>query len=187
MTLVIVATPGASDANSYLSVADADTIAGTMLSTKAWGTATSGDKGKALVAATRYLDQLEWVGTKAATTQALLWPRTDAQCGEKSYSSTAIPEEVKYATFDLADALLEDSTLLTTSPAGANELIAGIPNADLKSASVDVLRVEFKDTGSGSSPQKNALTVLPHLVGLLGCLCLSKPFSAVGRVVVLRS
>lgn len=187
MTLVIVATPGASNANSYLTVADADTIAGTMLSTKAWGTATTTNKTKALVAATRYLDQLDWVGTKAATTQALLWPRSDATCGEKSYSSTVIPEEVKYATFDLADALLKDATLLTTSPAGSNELIPGIPNADLRSASVDVLRVEFKETGSTSSPQKNALTVLPHLVGLLGCLCLSKPFSAVGRVVALRS
>lgn len=185
MPVTVTATVGAADANSYLSVAAADSIAGTMLSTLKWGTATTDEKGKALINATRYLDQLEWVGTKATTTQALLWPREEAACGEKDYSSSVIPEEIKYATFDLADALLNDTTLLTGSNASLGELIPGIPNADLKSARVDVISVDFKD--GGAPVVKNALTVLPHLVGVLGCLCLSSPSTSVGRVAVLRS
>jgi hypothetical protein len=185
MPVTVVATVGASDANSYLSVAAADSIAGTMLSTLKWGTATTDEKGKALIAATRYLDQLDWVGSKASTTQALLWPREEATCGEKSYANNVIPDEVKYATFDLADALLNDTTLLKPANAGLAELIPGIPNADLKSASVDVLRVDFRD--GGAPKVQNALTVLPHLVGVLGCLCLSSPSTSVGRVAVLRS
>jgi hypothetical protein len=187
MPVTVVATPGASDANSYLTVAAGDAIAGMMLGTRGWGTATSDDKAKALIGATRYLDQLQWIGSKASSTQALLWPRQDAACGEKNYGSTEIPREVELACFDLADALLETPTLLTAGPSGAGELIPGIPNADLKSASVDVLRVEFKDTGSGSPQQKNALSVLPHLVGLLGCLCLSRPLSSSRSIPVLRS
>lgn len=187
MPVSVVATAGASNANSYLSVADADSIAATMLTTQGWSTATSDDKGKALIAATRYLDQLEWVGSKASSTQALLWPRDDASCGEKSYDNDEIPREVELACFDLADALLDTPTLLSAAPSGSGELIPGIPNADLRSAAVDVIRVEFKETGGGSAQQKNALTVLPHLSGLLGCLCLSKPFSAGRTVTVLRS
>lgn len=187
MAVTIKATAGASDANSYLSVAAADDIANTMLSTRGWSTATTDQKGQALINSTRYLDQLEWIGSKASTTQALLWPRDDAACGEKDYANTVIPEEVKLACFDLADALLEDSTLISGSPAAGGELIPGIPNADLRSAQVDVLRVEFKDAGTGYPSQKNALTVLPHLVGVLGCLCLTGPTSSSGRIAVYRS
>ena len=187
MTVTIIATAGATDANSYLTVADGDAIADTMLSTRGWSTATTNEKGQALIQATRYLDQLDWVGDKASTTQALLWPRTDAECGEKSYASTVIPDEVELACFDLADALLETPTLITADPAARGELIPGIPNADLRSAQVDVLRVEFKETGTGYPSQKNALTVLPHLVGVLGCLCLSGPTSSSGRIAVYRS
>lgn len=187
MAVTVTATVGASDANSYLSVAAADSIANNMLSTVGWGTATTDDKGRALITATRYLDQLEWIGTKTSTTQALLWPREDATCGEKDYANNVIPDEIKFATFDLADALLGDSTLLSGTPAASGELIPGIPNADLKSAKVDVLAVEFKDTGGGSPSVKNALTVLPHLVGVLGCLTTSVPTSSYGRVTVQRS
>jgi hypothetical protein len=185
MPVTVTATVGASDANSYLSVAAADSIASTMLSTLEWGTATTDDKGKALIAATRYLDQLDWIGTKTSTTQALLWPREDATCGEKDYANNVIPDEIKYSTFDLADALLNDTTLLKPSNAGLTELIPGIPNADLKSARVDVLSVDFRD--GGAPTVQNALTVLPHLVGVLGCLCLSSPKTSVGQISVLRS
>jgi hypothetical protein len=185
MTVTVTATVGGASSNSYLSVAAADSIAATMLSTLKWSTATTDEKGKALIAATRYLDQLEWVGTKATTTQALLWPREEAACGEKDYANNVIPEEIQYATFDLADALLNDTTLLKPSNAGLAELIPGIPNADLKSARVDVLSVDFRD--GGAPVVQNALTVLPHLVGLLGCLCLSSPKTSVGQIAVLRS
>lgn len=185
MTVTVTATVGGASSNSYLTVAAADAIAATMLSTLKWGTATTDDKGKALIAATRQLDQLEWVGTKATTTQALLWPREEAACGEKSYAADVLPEEIKYATFDLADALLNDTTLLKPANAGLAELIPGIPNADLKSARVDVLSVDFRD--GGAPIVQNALTVLPHLVGVLGCLCLSSPKTSVGQIAVLRS
>ena len=185
MTVTVTATVGGASSNSYLSVAAADTISGNMLSTLKWGTATTDDKGRALIAATRYLDQLDWIGTKATTTQALLWPREEATCGEKDYANDVIPQEIQYSTFDLADALLNDTTLLKPANAGLTELIPGIPNADLKSARVDVLSVDFRD--GGAPVVLNALTVLPHLVGLLGCLCLSGPKTSVGQISVLRS
>lgn len=186
MTITVTTTAGAADANSYLSVADGDALAALDLRTLAWSSATTDQKGKAVIAATGYLDQLEWIGEKASTTQALLWPRSDAECGEKAYGDGVIPPEVERATFELAEALLSTPTLLTSSNTSYGELIPGIPNANLKSARVDVISVDFKES-AGAPIYANALTMVPQLKGILGCLCLTSPATSVGKVKVLRS
>ena len=186
MPVTVTATPGSSTANSYITVAEGTAYADLRLGTTSWGTASADDRGRAVIAATLALDALEWVGSKASTTQALLWPRKDAKCGEKDYGTTVIPPELKQATFDLAETLLASPTALTGGNASLTELIPGIPNADLQSAQIDVLNVTFKPTGSGAPAQRNALTVLPHLRGLLGCLCLSTA-AGMGTIRVLRS
>ena len=185
MTVTVTATPGSASANSYISVATGDDLANLYLGTLQWSSASSDAKGRALIMATRYLDQLEWIGSRATTTQALAWPRTGAACGEWSFTSSEIPQPIKQACFDLAEALLGDATLLRSAGAGSAELIPGIPNASLKSASVDVISVQFRD---GAVPAaQNALNVAPHLRQTLGCLCLSRPVGAGGAVKVIRS
>lgn len=185
MAVTVVATAGAADANSYLTVAEADALADLYLGTLNWSSATTDNKGRALIMATRYLDELSYIGDKAATTQALLWPRTDAECGDWSFTSTEIPKPVQQATFDLAEYLLGDSTALSGAGSGSSELISGIPNANLKRAQIDVISVEFNTTLQADS--KNALNVLPHLSKVLGCLCTTSAASAFGSVRVLRS
>ena len=186
MTVTVTATVGASNANSYLTVAEGDAYAALELRTLSWSTATTDNKGKAVIAATAALDQLEWVGTKASTTQALLWPRAEAACGEKAYDDDELPLELKRATFELANSLLADAGLLSSSNPAVGELIPGIPNANLKAARIDVISVDFRD-GGGAPVYTNALTMVPALKGILGCLCLSSPVSSVGTVKVQRS
>ncbi len=185
MTVTVVATVGSASANSYISVATGDDLANLYLGTLNWTSASTDNKGRALIMATRYLDELHYIGEKASTTQALAWPRSDAACGDWSFTTSEIPQPIKQATFDLAEALLGDSTLLTVAGAGSTELIPGIPNANLKRARVDVIDVEFNSVQQAES--KNALNVVPHLKQVLGCLCLSKASSSVGAVQVLRS
>lgn len=185
MPVTVTATVGSASANSYLTVAAADDFANVYLGTLSWSTATTDNKGRALIMATRYLDELKWLGDKASTTQALLWPRTDAACGDWSFTSSEIPQPIKQATFDLAEYLLGDSTALSGAGAGSSELIPGIPNANLKRARVDVIDVEFNQAGQAES--KNALNIVPHLKQVLGCLCLSSQRSSVGSICVLRS
>jgi hypothetical protein len=176
MPVTVVATPvGDATCNSYITVAEGDAFLEGELGTLAWATATTDRKNRALIAATKYLDQLLWIGSKATTTQALLWPRSSAACGEKSYAITVIPPEVKYGTFLLAEALLDDPTVMSgNSPTISGELITGIPNADLKRAKLDIMEVEFREAAGGSS-RVNALSVLPILRDLFGCLCASTP------------
>jgi hypothetical protein len=185
MTVTVTATAGASNANSYITVATGDDLADDYLGTLSWSSATTDNKGRALIMATRYLDQLDWIGSRATTTQALAWPRLDAACGEQSYGSGVIPQPLKQACFDLAEALLATPTLLSGSGAGNAELIPGIPNASLRSATVDVISLQFKDGAVANS--QNALNVVPSLRQTLGCLCLSKPVGAGGAVKVCRS
>jgi hypothetical protein len=185
MTVTVVATVGSASANSYLTVAEGDGIADLYLGTLNWTSASTDNKGRALIMATRYLDELTYIGEKVTTTQALLWPRTDASCGDWTVTTTEVPQPIRQATFDLAEALLGDSTLLSAPGAGSSELIPGIPNANLKRARVDVIDVEFNSVQQAES--KNALNVVPHLKQVLGCLCLSKASSSVGAVQVLRS
>lgn len=185
MPVTVVATAGAADANSYLTVAAADALADLYLGTLNWASASTDNKGRALIMATRYLDELSYIGEKASTTQALLWPRTEAECGDWIFTSSEIPKPVQQAAFDLAEHLLGDGAALSGGGAGSAELIPGIPNANLKRARVDVIDVEFNSTQQAES--KNALNVLPHLSKVLGCLCLSSASSAFGALRVLRS
>lgn len=185
MAVTVIATAGASNSNSYLTVAGADAMADDCLGTLAWSTASTDNRGRALIMATRYLDQLTWIGSRASSTQALAWPRTEAACGEWSIKDDEIPAPIKQATFDLAEALLSSPALLSGRGAGNAELIPGIPNASLVSASVDVISVQFRDNAVPNN--QNALNVLPGLRQTLGCLCLSTPIGGARSIRVLRS
>ena len=76
MALVLVATPSADDANTYATLAEAETYHETRLHNDDWNSAASADKNKALAWATRLLDDLiDWFGSKTDVYQPLLFPR----------------------------------------------------------------------------------------------------------------
>ena len=79
MAITIVATAGAANANSYLSLSDTqDLIDGLMEDDDvvAWGTATTDQKNRALYSATQRIDRERFLGARATDTQAMQWPRT---------------------------------------------------------------------------------------------------------------
>ena len=180
--------PGGSTNTSYISVEEGDSFAVQQLGTLKWSTATYDEKAKALISATRYLDQLQWIGSRATATQALAWPRIGAVCGEKSYGETVIPPEVKQGTFWLAELLLNDPNALAgnSSVGAGGQLVPGINNADLKSARLDVMELVWRDAGSGAPVVVNALTALPMLVNLFGCLCLSPAPGGLNQFRIIR-
>jgi hypothetical protein len=174
MSASITATVGSASANSYLTIAAADTIAATMLGTLAWTTATTDEKTRALITATRGLDTLDWIGYRATETQALDWPRTGAACGDLSYADNEIPEPIQYSTFDLANALLTTPNLLQSPTGSSGSLLPGIPNRDLSRLKLDVVEVEWRTNVSGASQSiVTPLSALPHLATVLGCLTTS--------------
>lgn len=129
MACSIVTTVGSATANSYISIADADTYHETHISPETWDNATTDEKCRALQTATRMLDQwFDWHGSPVGSTQALLWPRVGA-VGPNGYelASDAIPTLIEQATAELARQLLDadrtaDSDVETQ---GLSQLTAG--------------------------------------------------------------
>lgn len=186
MTVTVTATVGSASANSYLTVAAADAIANTMIGTLSWSSATTDNKGRALITATNGMETLLWIGSRATETQALSWPRMDAACGDKAYDDDEIPREVELATFDLANALLAQPTLLRSAPS-SESLVPGVANRDLRRLKLDVMELEWRqDLSLSSTSPVTPLTVLPHLAAILGCLTLSGTGGGRGKLCALE-
>lgn len=76
--MAFVSTLGASDANSYLSVARATTVLSELppsAGVAAWAALTSTQKEQTLVAATMAINPLQWKGQPTSAEQSLAWPR----------------------------------------------------------------------------------------------------------------
>ena len=110
---------GVTGANSYVSIAEADTYWLTDRNNDAtWIASYTAQKQEVLIKATEYLDASVrslkggWVGTKKTQDQGLDWPRYDAT-DENGFplSSTAVPQRVKDAVFVLAKAALSAELL----------------------------------------------------------------------------
>jgi hypothetical protein len=125
----LVATPGASDANSYVIVEEADAYFGARLGADAWeALETEADKAKALIAATRRVDQEQFRGrlvkplvgsSSSGPKQALQWPRWVTLDDGTTLDHTQIPRIVKDGTCEEALALLaalaDDQDLLANT------------------------------------------------------------------------
>lgn len=106
----VIATPGDAAANSYCTVAEADAYHATHLYAAKWTAASTGTKETALIMATRVLDaEYEWAMWATTDTQRLLWPRTGVLAkNELEYvGNMEIPEDLKFATAELARQLIE--------------------------------------------------------------------------------
>lgn len=101
--MALVATVGASDANSYLTVADATQLLSIRFGIESWTNATESDKGKALQLATLQIDQCQFQGVKLAFTQALQFPRD-----QQDQAFDQIPPEVQQACAVQALAILKN-------------------------------------------------------------------------------
>ena len=128
----LVEVPGASDANTYCSVEDADQYHGNHpQGSVAWTASEAEQKRRALWQATRLLDaHVVWTGYAASTGQALSWPR-DGMYDRNDYGLDArvIPPALRDATAEFARHLLDaasdrtaDSSVVSS---GIRELVAG--------------------------------------------------------------
>lgn len=109
LTLIKEDGTGKLDANSYAAVADGDAYHDGHLYASAWTAATTANKEKALVFATRLIDtEFRFKGMKANSTQTLQWPREECRDpdGADDLASDAVPSAVVQATCELARELL---------------------------------------------------------------------------------
>lgn len=104
MPLNVETGSGSASAESFASVADADTYHA-VRGNPAWVALATADKEAALRKATDWLEQQYlglWAGNRKTTTQALAWPRTDVFMDGVQLSSSAVPIQVVRACCELA-------------------------------------------------------------------------------------
>jgi hypothetical protein len=154
MPVTIVATPGASNANSFLIEAEAAAYFNARLPlVPPWEDAD--DPTAALVMATRVLSALaqpyrslmgggppyyyrvrrRWTGAPSTTTQSLPWPRTGMfDANGNAIASNVIPQALKDATAELAGQLIVADTTLdnTTAVKGITSVKAGSVSVSFK-------------------------------------------------------
>lgn len=105
MALIVENGTGLSTAESYVSVAAADTRLAALGLTN-WATLTTAEKEQALRRSTNYLEQAyrsRWKGNRHTVAQALAWPRNGVVVDDfVVIASTIVPPEVANACADLA-------------------------------------------------------------------------------------
>lgn len=146
MAVTIVETIGSATANSYVTLATANTALEGRLNSTAWDAATTDTRNRALVEAALELQAQPWKGTRTDDTQALDWPRSgvpdpdapdDADVGESGvpeYDDDEIPARVTRAQIELAFQFVV---------AGTVDLAMPDPSEGLKRKRTDVLEREY--------------------------------------------
>lgn len=139
MPLVLIATAGAADANSYATVAEADLYHEGRLHASDWTSATLEKKEAALVWATQSLEStIRWDSWQTTLTQALQWPRY-GMLKRSLYDwvpDNVIPQELKNATAELA------RHHIANDPAAA---VASAETANIKRLKTGPVEIEYKD------------------------------------------
>ena len=121
MAITITATVGSATANSYVTLAEANSFVEGLTQSDdvvAWGTSTDDEKNRALFSSTRRIDREKFLGAKVSDTQARQWPRSGVRVPDQYtnlyglsfpnrimadyYTDTEIPPEVKDAQIELA-------------------------------------------------------------------------------------
>jgi hypothetical protein len=115
MALVVEDGTGLSTAESYISVADADTyIASYKGADATWDGATDATKEVAARQASKYLDGTNrWKGIKKYSTQTLDWPRVYAY-DETATAYTGIPTQLEQATAEVMFLIVTGETITST-------------------------------------------------------------------------
>ena len=109
------------------------------LNASSWETtATTDQKNRALVEATRELSSRTYIGERSTTTQSLAWPRQLAHDPDSPnadyFDSSIVPQRVKDATCELAFQFIK---------AGTTDLAALDSNHAVRRKRIDVIETEY--------------------------------------------
>jgi len=159
----INATLSSTTANSYVTLADANAYFETVPDSSTWTNKTDDQKNRALISATRWIDSLNYYGDRCDEDQALKWPRNNYDVDGVELECSLIPNDIKYATYELARALANDTGAITDST-GTTGLYDEVQLGDM--------RVKYSKTSQAVGTINNVFDVYPWLQSYLGAYCL---------------
>ena len=134
MSLTLVATAAASNANSFCTYASASSFLEQNIHISAtWASLSTSSAEASLIYATTLLDaQMDWLGVKGSSSQALRWPRTDvSDPDEYAVDSDTIPVFLQQATSFYAYQLALSDRTAESDTLGFKRLKAGSLEMDI--------------------------------------------------------
>ena len=169
--MALVTTPGAANADSYASVAEADAYHAARPFSDTWTAATTAVKESALLQACILLDScFVWTGVAVDGVQALCWPRT-GMLTRNGYAITGIPMALKYAQAEWARQLLAADRLADDDVArqGIESLKAGPVSLSFKHPAQDGVSLDDRNAAVlAQDPKFNYLArAVPDAVRIL--------------------
>jgi len=170
----ITATLSSATANSYVTLAEANTYFETVPDSSTWTNKTDDQKNRALIAATRWIDSFVFYGDRCDTGQALKFPRNNYQVDDVELACTAVPNDIKYAQYELARALANDTGAITGTT-GKDGNFSEVKLGDIE--------VKYNTDSQGTGSINNILDVYPWLQSYLGAYMLGGAGSFQMRVV----
>ena len=174
MAATITATLKSATANSYVTLAEANTYFETVPDSTTWDNKTDDQKKRALISATRWIDSLNFYGDRCDDGQALKWPRNNYEVDNVELACTATPKDIKYAQYELARALANETDAITGNK-GTDGTYEEVKIGDME--------VKYNTDSQGVGTINNVFDVYPWLQSYLGAYCLGGSGSYQVRVV----
>ena len=174
MAATIDATIKGANANSYVTLSESNDYFDTSPDSSTWTNKNDDQKKRSLISAARWIDTLVFYGDRCDDGQALKFPRNNYQVDGVELACSKIPQNIKYAQFELARALANDPDAMTGN-VGTNGNIAEAKLGDLE--------VKYNTNTQGTGSVNNIMDVFPWLQSYLGAYILGGAGSFQMRVV----
>ena len=174
MAATINATVKDANANSYVTLTEANTYFETVPDSSTWDNKTVDQKNRALISATRWIDTFVFYGDRCDDGQALKFPRNNYQIDGVELSCSTIPNKIKFAQYELARALANDTDAITGNTA---------TDGNFSEVKLGDIEVKYNTASQGTGVVNNILDVYPWLQSYLGAYILGGAGSFQMRVV----
>ena len=174
MAATINATIKGENANSYVTLTEANSYFETVPDSTTCDNKTDDQKNRSLIAATRWIDSFVYYGDRCDDGQALKFPRNNYQVDGVELACSKIPNNIKYAQYELARALANDTDAITGTSG---------KEGNIEEAKLGDLEVKFNIASQGTGSINNILDVYPWLQSYLGAYMLGGAGSFQMRVV----
>ena len=147
MAATINATVKGENANSYVTLTEANSYFATVPDSTTWDNKTDDQKNRSLIAATRWIDSFIYYGDRCDDGQALKFPRNNYQVDGVELACSAIPKNIKYAQYELARALANDTDAITGTSG---------KEGNIEQAKLGDLEVKFNTDSQGTGSNWSA-------------------------------
>ena len=163
MAATITATLSSATANSYVTLAEANSYFETVPDSSTWTNKTDDQKNRSLIAATRWIDTFVFQGDRCDENQALKFPRTNYQVDRVELSCSTIPNNIKYAQYELARALANETDAMTGNTG---------TDGNIEQVKLGDIQVKYNTKSQGTGTVNNIMDKYPWLQSYLGAYML---------------